>query len=88
MTLAKLSIHKGTVNWLDAANAGPTLNLQVKNVALDASTLSMAADAKPATIKLSTGRDGDQHIQFIGQVTPAKSPIAGKASIDALSLAQ
>ncbi|WP_061534483.1 DUF748 domain-containing protein [Collimonas arenae] len=88
MTLAKLSIHNGTVNWLDAANATPALNLQVKNVALDASQLSMAANAKPATIKLSTGSDGDQHIQFIGQITPAKGAVAGKASIDALSLAQ
>jgi hypothetical protein len=88
MTLAKLSIHNGTVNWLDAANASPALNLQVKNLALDASQLSMAANAKPATIKLSSGSDGNQHIQFIGQITPAKGEVAGKVSIDALSLAQ
>jgi Domain of Unknown Function (DUF748) len=88
MTLAKLSIHNGTVNWLDAANASPALNLQVKNVALDATQLSMAADAKPATVTLSTGTETDQHIQFIGQITPSKSIVAGKASINALSLAQ
>ncbi|WP_442783983.1 DUF748 domain-containing protein [Collimonas fungivorans] len=87
MSLAKLSIHNGTVNWLDAANASPALNLQVKNVALDASRLSMAADAKPATVTLSTGAENDQHIQFIGQITPAKGIVAGKASINALSLA-
>ena len=33
MTLAKLSIHNGTVNW------------QVKNIALDTSPLSIVADA-------------------------------------------
>ncbi|MEM4990504.1 DUF748 domain-containing protein [Collimonas sp. H4R21] len=87
MTLAKLSIHDGTVNWLDAANASPALNLQVKNVALDASRLSLAADAKPATVTLSSGTENDQRIQFIGQITPAKGIVAGKASINALSLA-
>lgn len=88
MTLAKLSIRDGTVNWLDAANASPTLNLQVKNVALNATQLSLAADAKPATVTLSSGTENDQHIQFIGQITPAKGIVAGKASINALSLAQ
>ncbi|WP_211454418.1 DUF748 domain-containing protein [Collimonas antrihumi] len=88
MTLAKLAIHDGTVNWLDAANASPALNLQVKNVALNATGLSMAADAKPATVTLSSGTENEQHIQFIGQITPAKGIVAGKASINALSLAQ
>ena len=88
MTLAKLSIHDGTVNWLDAANASPALNLQVKNVALNATQLSLAADAKPATVTLSSGTENDQHIQFIGQITPAKGIVAGKASVNALSLAQ
>ncbi|SDY84243.1 protein of unknown function [Collimonas sp. OK242] len=88
MTLAKLAIHDGTVNWLDAANASPALNLQVKNVALNATQLSLAADAKPATVTLSSGTEGEQHIQFIGQITPAKGMVAGKASINALSLAQ
>ncbi|MEO6920375.1 MAG: DUF748 domain-containing protein [Collimonas sp.] len=87
MTLAKFIIKDGTVNWLDAANASPALNLQVKNVALDASHLSLAADAKPATVTLSTGTETDQHIQFIGQITPAKAIVAGKASVNALSLA-
>ncbi|SFB03063.1 protein of unknown function [Collimonas sp. OK607] len=88
MTLAKLAIHDGTVNWLDAANASPALNLQVKNVALNATQLSLAADAKPATVTLSSGTESEQHIQFIGQITPAKGIVAGKASINALSLAQ
>ncbi|MQR01239.1 DUF748 domain-containing protein [Glaciimonas soli] len=87
LTLGKLSIHDGIVNWQDAANASPALNLQVKNVALEASRLSMAADATPATLTLSTGGDSDRHIQFIGQITPAKAMLAGKASIKALSLA-
>ncbi|WP_211443566.1 DUF748 domain-containing protein [Collimonas humicola] len=87
MSLAKLSIHDGIVNWKDAVNASPALDLQVKNVVLEASRLSMAADAKPATVTLSTGTDSDQHIQFIGQITPAKAIVAGKASIKALSLA-
>ncbi|NKI72678.1 DUF748 domain-containing protein [Collimonas pratensis] len=87
MTLAKLSIRDGIVNWKDAANASPALDLQVKNVTLDASRLSTAANAKPATVTLSTGSETDQHIQFIGQITPAKAMVAGKASIKALSLA-
>lgn len=88
ITLGKFAIHDGTVNWLDAANASPALNLQVRNVALNATRLSLAADAKPATVTLSSGTEKEQHIQFIGQITPAKGIVAGKASINALSLAQ
>ena len=88
ITLAKIDIHNGILNWLDAANATPTFNLQVKNIELEATKVSLAPDAKPANITLSTGSVNDQHIQFNGQMTPAKGSVTGKVSIDALSLAQ
>lgn len=88
ITLAKLDLHNGIVNWRDAANASPTLDLQVKNIELNATQLSLATDAKPANVTLSTGTPTDQHIQFNGQVTLMNGTVTGKVNIDALPLAQ
>ncbi|MFC5472733.1 DUF748 domain-containing protein [Paraherbaspirillum soli] len=87
LTLAQLSIHNGVVNWSDAANASPPANLQVKHIMLDVKQLSLATNAKPAAVTLSTGTEGDQHIQFSGQISPAKAAVTGQVSIDGLSLA-
>ncbi|MDE2420045.1 MAG: DUF748 domain-containing protein [Gammaproteobacteria bacterium] len=88
ITLEKFNLHNGTVNWRDAANASPTLDLQVKNIELNATQISLAADAKPANVTLSTGSPTDQHIQFNGQITPADGTVNGKVSVNALPLAQ
>ena len=88
MTLAKFNLHNGVINWSDAANASPTIDLQLKNIEFNITELSLDAKAKPANATLSTGSATDQHIQFNGQITPANGTITGKISVDALSLAQ
>lgn len=87
-TLDQFNIHDGIINWSDAANATPTFNTQLKNLTVDVKNLSLAPDAKPATIAVSTGATEAQEIKFNGQVTPATASINGEASIDALPLAQ
>ncbi len=88
ITLAKFNLHNGVVNWRDAVNASPTLDLQIKNIELNATQLSLAADAKPANVTLSTGSPTDQHILFNGQITPINGTINGKVSVNALPIAQ
>ncbi|PUA17245.1 DUF748 domain-containing protein [Glaciimonas sp. PCH181] len=86
-TLNQFNIHDGIINWSDAANASPAFNTQLKNLTLDVSHLSLAANAKPANVLLSTGTDGTQEIKFAGQVTPATATVNGQASIAELALA-
>ena len=88
LTLTQFNIHDGIVNWSDAANASPPFNMQLKNLTVDVKQLSLAANAKPAIVSLSTGTDGTQEIKFAGQVTPATATVTGEASIAGLSLAQ
>ncbi|KAF3999832.1 DUF748 domain-containing protein [Glaciimonas immobilis] len=83
----QLTVHDGIINWADAKNASPAFNTQLKNVSLVVQNLSLAANAKPAAITLSTGAEGTQQIRFKGQVTPAAAIVNGEASIAALPLA-
>jgi hypothetical protein len=87
-TLAQLTLEDGTIHWLDAAYAKPAFALQLSNVALDVKELSLAKDAKPASVALSAGAKGAQQIAFVGTVNPATASVSGKASIAALPLAQ
>lgn len=87
-TLDQFTIHEGIINWSDAANAAPTFNTQLKNLTVDVKNLSLAADARPATISASIVAAEAQEIKFNGQVTPATASINGEASVDALPLAQ
>ncbi|MES2534294.1 MAG: DUF748 domain-containing protein [Pseudomonadota bacterium] len=88
VSLAQFSMQDGTLNWLDAANATPTLAVQLKNVSAHASQLSLDESAKPATVSISAGIDGAQKIHFIGQANPALAILAGQAGISGMSLAQ
>ena len=87
-SLDQFNIHDGTINWADAANASPPFSTHLKNLTVDVKNLSLAADAKPATISVSTGVAAAQEIKFNGQVTPATASVKGEASIDTLPLAQ
>ncbi len=87
ITLEKLEIQGGTLNWQDAANASPTFNSKISNIAFTATKLSSASSAAPTNITLSSGTENNQHIQFTGIVNPLKGAVSGKIQISALSLA-
>ncbi len=88
IALTQLNINDGVINWSDAANASPKLEMQLKNLTVDAKHISLAANAPPADITASVGNAGDQAIKFTGHVSPATAAVNGEASIDGLSLAQ
>ena len=87
-TLAHLTLDDGTIHWLDAANAKPAFALRLSNIAAEVNALSLATDAKPASLSLSAGSKGAQQIAFVGAVNPATGAVTGKASIVALPLAR
>ncbi|MQR02554.1 DUF748 domain-containing protein [Glaciimonas soli] len=88
IALTQLNINDGVINWTDASNASPKMEMQLKNLTVDAKHISLAANAPPAAITASVGNAGDQAIKFTGYVSPATAAVNGEASIDDLSLAQ
>ncbi|HWZ47001.1 MAG TPA: DUF748 domain-containing protein, partial [Herbaspirillum sp.] len=53
LLLTQLNVRNGKLNWADDYNAAPRQSVQLNNIAIDAQQLSTAANAKPATLKLS-----------------------------------
>jgi hypothetical protein len=86
-TLAQFTVSDGIVNWRDAANATPALDLQIKHFAADVQKLSLDKDAAPASVALSAGGKDAQDIRFAGTVAPLSGAVAGRASIGMLPLA-
>lgn len=85
--LASFSVQAGVLHWRDAANASPPLSQRLDDIRIDGAQLSLAPDAPPASLRISTGSKGTQQISFTGQVQPLSARVAGRAEIGALALA-
>jgi len=86
ITLHKLSIHNGTINWADDANAVSRQVAQLDHISLRADELSSLRDAKPAKLMLSARENGHGQLSFDGQLTPLTAKLNGHITFDALQL--
>jgi hypothetical protein len=87
LLLTQLTVHDGKLNWADDYNAAPRQNVQLNHIDVDVQQLSTAADAKPATVKLSAEQAGGGRLQIRGQVAPLKAEADIEATLDGLPLA-
>jgi hypothetical protein len=87
LTLKQLQIENGSLHWSDEANATPRQTLDLTQLVLHASALSAAANAAPANLNLTASGSNGEQLAFSGQLTPATTRLAGRASISALPLA-
>lgn len=87
LLLTQLTVHDGKFNWADEYNASPRQDVQLNNLDIDVQHFSTAADAKPATVKLSAAQTGGGRLQINGQVTPAKAGVDAEAHLEDLPLA-
>lgn len=88
MQLARFIVHNGKLNWSDDYNAAPRQSVQLDNIAIDGQQISMAANAKPATLKLSADQQGGGHLQVDAQLVPATAAVDANVQLDAWPLAQ
>ena len=86
ISILKLALQEGRINWSDSANATPRQQVQLDDIKVEAENISTAADAKPATLKLSLKENDQGELTFDGEVAPLKGNINGTASIKALQL--
>ncbi|GGC72803.1 DUF748 domain-containing protein [Undibacterium terreum] len=84
--LSELVLQKGIVHWSDAANATPTQELTLKNIAINAKQLSTQADAKPASIAFTANGEHDEVLSFQGELQPMVKSVSGKAELQAIAL--
>jgi hypothetical protein len=87
LTLRQLLIENGSLHWSDDAYGSSRQTFDLTQLALHASGLSSAAQAAPASLSLTASGGNGERLEFIGQITPAKARLAGRASINALPLA-
>ena len=86
-SLEQLDVTQATVHWSDAANATPTMQLDIPDISIKASHISSSAANAPAHISVVTGTPGHEYWRFDGTVNPATTDLAGKLEGTALSLA-
>lgn len=85
--LAHFQLKNGTVHWSDAANATPTMELQLANVNVDAQKISTNEKANPAKLSWSFGEAGQQQVHFVGTVDATHAAVAGQLTLSDLALA-
>ncbi|MFL9926275.1 DUF748 domain-containing protein [Herbaspirillum lusitanum] len=86
IVLKQVTLRNGEINWRDEANAAPAQSVQLSKLSIDASDISTAADAKPASVKIAATENGHGSIGFDGQLQAMKAGVNGKASLNAVEL--
>jgi len=86
ITVHKLDVHDGSINWTDDANATPRQLVQLDHVTIDANELSTLPGAKPAKLMLSMMENGHGELGFDGNISPLKAAINGRITLKALQL--
>lgn len=85
--LTQLTVRNGKLNWSDDYNAAPRQNVRIDNISVDGQQISTAADARPATLKLSADQNGGGHLQVGAQLTPASAAVDADVEVQSWSLA-
>jgi len=86
ITIRKLTLRDGSVNWSDDLNARPRQQIRLANISIDANDISTLADAKPASIALSMTENGHGEMGFKGELAPLKAVLNGQATLKAVQL--
>ena len=86
ITIHKLSMHDGSINWADDINATPRQLVQLNRVTIDANELSTLPDAKPGKLTLSMVENGHGELGFDGDIAPLKAAINGHITLKAWQL--
>lgn len=86
ITIRKLAVRDGSLNWSDGANAKPGQQVVLDRITVDADEVSTLADAKPAKLALSLRENGHGTIGFNGALSPLKADINGQATLKAVQL--
>lgn len=86
ITIRKLLVRDGSVQWTDDANASPRQTVHLGKITVDAEDVSTMADAKPARLALSLTENDKGEIGFTGALAPLKGEINGTASLKAIQL--
>lgn len=86
ITIRKLLVRDGSVQWTDDANASPRQTVHLDKITVDAEEVSTMADAKPAKIALSLTENDKGEIGFTGALAPLKGEINGTANLKSIQL--
>jgi hypothetical protein len=86
ITIHKLLVRNGSVQWTDDANASPRQTVHLDKITVDAEEVSTLADAKPAKLALSLTENGKGEIGFTGALAPLKGEVNGTATLKAIQL--
>lgn len=86
ITIRKLLVRDGSVQWTDDANASPRQTVHLDKITVDAEEVSTLADAKPAKLALSLTENGKGEIGFTGALVPLKGEVNGTATLKAIQL--
>jgi len=86
ITIRKLLVRDGSVQWTDDANASPRQTVHLDKITVDAEEVSTLADAKPAKLALSLTENGKGEIGFTGALAPIKGDVNGTATLKAIQL--
>ncbi|MFJ9532895.1 DUF748 domain-containing protein [Herbaspirillum sp. NPDC101396] len=86
ITIRKLLVRDGSVQWTDDANASPRQTVHLDKITVDAEEVSTLADAKPAKLALSLTENGKGEIGFTGALAPLKGEVNGTATLKAIQL--
>ena len=86
ITIRKLLVRDGSVQWTDDANASPRQTVHLDKITVDAEEVSTLADAKPARLALSLTENGKGEIGFTGALAPLKGEVNGTATLKTVQL--
>ncbi|WP_016833087.1 DUF748 domain-containing protein [Herbaspirillum lusitanum] len=86
ITIRKLLVRDGSVQWTDDANASPRQTVHLDKITVDAEEVSTLADTKPARLALSLTENGKGEIGFTGALAPLKGEVNGTATLKTVQL--
>jgi outer membrane protein OmpA-like peptidoglycan-associated protein len=87
VVVRQLLVQEGEVNWRDEANAKPAQDIKLGKININATQLSTAANAEPATLKLSAIENGQGSLGFEGKLSPLAGALDGRATLTGIELA-
>ncbi|MCA1326842.1 DUF748 domain-containing protein [Herbaspirillum sp. alder98] len=87
IVVRQLLVREGQINWRDEANAKPAQDIKLSKIDIDAAQLSTAANAAPATLKLSAVENGQGRLGFEGKLNALSSNLEGRATLEGIELA-
>lgn len=89
ISIDKLTMRDGSLNWSDDANALPrqlVQLVQLENISIDAENISTLADAKPAKVELSLTENQQGNVSFNGEIAPLKASVLGRVTLKGVQM--